>query len=247
MKKTSNFWKLSAIVGLICGLPWIAVAQDPTVAYLCGNVTLTLQPQFSDYTLQPTDEVIWQEVDATGNAVGAPVEQTGASPNLVLSSLSVGQHGYRVSVIPANTDICAPDVSDDYTVHMLPVSTVSLVADKDAYCEGGPNNTDPAVLTATASTTGGVSLPAGVDYTYTWSATTGGTPIADLSTIGTINNNVFTMSTQTVGTYAFTIAAKYDVPDGTFFKAEDSNGCEVSDNTSVEVSARPSKPTITFQ
>lgn len=247
MKRTNKFLKLSAILGLICGLPLAVAAQDPTVAYLCGNVTLTLQPQFSDYTLQPTDEVIWQEVDATGNAVGTPVEQTGASPNLLLSSLSVGEHSYRVSVIPANTEVCAPDVSDDYTVHMLPVSTVSLTADKDAYCEDGPTNTDPAILTATTSTTGGAGLPTGVEYSYTWSATVGGTPVADLTTVGTSNNNVFTMSTQTVGTYSFTVAAKYNVPAGTFFKAEDSNGCEVTGNTNVEVTARPSKPTITFQ
>jgi len=249
MRRKINPLKLSAIVSLmmLC-MPILANAQtDPVVAYLCGSVSVTLTPNFgtSGYSLQPADDVIWNEFDESGNSIQT-INKKGEDPKLVLSGLSVGKHIYKVNIVPDDNTSCAPDVSDEYTVYMLPASTVELNSSLNAYCTAGENNIDPAVLTATAITAGSVALPMGVDYTYAWGATKGGSSI-NLSEIGTIDNNKFTMTTHDVGTYEFTVTAAYSVPTDAFFRSEDGNHCQITDNASVEVTARPTKPTVTFE
>lgn len=254
MKTTITFLKLSAIVGLIFMLPNILKAQEstPTVAYLCGDVELTLKFKMEGYTLNPNDVVYWQRFDDDGPLAGSdPIERTGANPDLVLENLTEAYYQYRVWVVSADPNTCTGDLSEPYEIHVLPTTTVELTTTSEEYCEAGTTNVEKSVLTAEATPSS--ALPTGVSYVFDWSATQGSTDIEDLSTIGTealvdVYTSTFTMTTVALGAYTFTAAANYDVPDDAFFKSEDTEGCVVeSTPVTVTVTPKPGQPTVTFQ
>ncbi|WP_214225131.1 hypothetical protein [Pedobacter sp. B4-66] len=227
--------KLGIFMFLLFALPIGAFSQTVT-AYLCGTGTATLVPDFGTYIPVNGDKIVWSEVGG-----GAVTYTVGTDPTLTFttpSNLSNGDHKYTVHVIPLDQTVCPGSPSDEYLIHKLPGTTVALASPIANYCTDAPSR---SVITATPAT----PPPAGVTLTYTWSATSGGSPVT-ITDLGTSVGNVFTMkSGVTDGTYIFTAVAKYDTGS---VPLKPTTSCEYTSTTqSITVTAKPGKPTVTVQ
>lgn len=222
-----------------------AFAQTYPV-YLCGtSASVTLVP---NAVINTGDRIVW--VETTGG-VNTEV-QNSTSPNFVTpAGLSVGEHSYQVHIISAAPAGCAGDPSDEYKIYQLPSTTITLAAPTLAnYCSVITPAASSAIV---ATSTPGQTLPQDVTYAYTWTATKGGTAVADVTTIGSVSTssntltNTFTLNTTSVGVYALTASSKYVVPTGSTLKSSDGQGCvNTTTPETVTVSPQPAKPTITF-
>jgi hypothetical protein len=244
--------KIGLILMLLFVLP-VATFAVSYPLYLCGGATANLKPDPTvEAALGVGDRVMWQEFDASGAPIGTVTPLTvtvaGTAPSFTtISTLSTGEHTYKVFVISASPNTCTGDVSDPFKLYVLPTASVSLGAPSNGnYCEAASGTNQSSVITATATPTIDASLT-DVSYTYTWTATKDGSAVTDVTTIGTQATNVFTMNTNVKGSYIFTTAIKYTVASGTL-KSADGNGCvhTSAPSTPIVVTPKPGKPTITF-
>jgi plastocyanin len=231
---------------LLLGLTFSSYAQTYYQLYLCDAGTAKLRtPQ--EPTLAVGDKVHWF-VD--GNPYGSPLEYNGTAGSTditVPANLSVGLHNYTSSI--ESKDLCMGPLSDPFTVYKLPSKTIALnTPTNPKYC--GDVTGLSSVITATA--TPGETLPDGVGYTFTWSATFNATAVPNITTIGTVTgnepniNNTFTLNTTTAGTYVFNAKVVYTLLTGNTGTLRPTDGCEVSTTTSqtITVTPKPGKPTI---
>ena len=221
------------------------------LAYICGTGSVTLK-YTGTYTLLNGDRVIWQEVQADGitplsgaAAVSNTSNGVAGDADLILTGGgnlgAAGEHYYRMHVVTSAPGGCTGDPSDAVSVYMLPAYAVALTPTTESYCEAGATNTTKSVITALATPAGGATLPAGVKFVYAWAGSTGGTPS------GT-DNNTYSMTATTVGSYTVASQATFDVSGagGAPLKSAAGSGCTESATTTIKVSAVPTKPTITI-
>ncbi len=219
--------------------------------YLCGDGTATFTADFGGYEPKVGDEIYWVKVEEGGTTTTLPpIVATGAvGQNFDLTvgtGLTAGEHTYHVYVVTASPDECSSDPSDNLSIYKLPETTLTVTAAIEAYCaaaSGPDGSATSSEITATPDT-GSETLPAGVSYSYTWSATQDGTNVADLSTIGTEGGATFTLNTEVAGTYVLTATASYTVSSGTIKSGTSDDGCPVTNSDTVTVTEQPTKPTI---
>jgi|GEM_PF-520939 len=261
MKKVNNFLKLGAIVGLICGLPLLSIA-DINI-YICSTASVTLN-YVGGHTLVAGDRVVWQEFDASDNPVGSPTELAYSSDvSDVALSLSaateitgLGSHFYKAYVLSANPANCSGDLSDNVEIYRLPDLTLNLTSLVAAYCAEASGGVAESIITATTTTQNDHTLPTDVLLAYSWSATRDAEAVDPISSIGIVepNNttalaltNTFTMNAIGIGEYAFSATVAYPVQsaDGITIKG----GCSANSeaNAVVTVTPKPGKPTITVE
>ncbi len=264
MKTTTKLLRMSAATALSLALATPS-AMAQTDIYVCEDGTVILGYS-GDYSLETGDEVVWQKWDTGTDAPdGAPTALTySGDPTSVNFEVdggdlgTVGAHHYRMYVIATDPNSCGSDLSDPVEVYKLPALTLALGAPSvDEYCEAttNPELNQPASSDIIATTSPAETLPAGIPLVYAWTAEHDDVAVPDVNGIGsfTANNasateltNTFTMNTTTVGTYEFTATVTYaaQTSGGVLIKG----GCETaSTNTqTVEVTAKPDKPTITF-
>ncbi len=238
--KTTTYLKIVVLIALF--LQGKAFAQTYPV-YLCGTATVTLKP--TSVTINTGDQIVWVET-TSGSDVTV---QTGTTQNYTTpTNLSLGEHSYKVYLVSASPNSCPGDASTVYKIYKLPTSTLSLATPSlPRYCENAGLN---STMVATSAPT--VTLPTGVSYNYTWTATKDGSSIASSSVGSNATSgltNTFTVNTTTPGTYVLGVAANYAVPSGSTLKSSDSAGCSVTESTTnqVVVAPKPGQPTIDFQ
>lgn len=247
MKRTITRTALATLFFLL-GLTFSSYAQTYYQLYLCDAGTAKLRtPQ--EAGLAVGDKVHWF-VD--GNPYGTPLTYNGTAGSTditVPANLAVGPHNYTSYIV--SKDGCMGPESDPFTVYKLPTKSIALSAPTQAtYCGDASGTNLSSVITATA--TPGASLPDGVGYTYTWSATHNGTAVLPVTTIGTITgsepnvNNTFTLNTTDAGTYVFNAAVVYTLLAGNTGTLRPTDGCEVATTTTqtITVTPKPGKPTI---
>lgn len=246
--------KVLAVMLFLFASPLLASAEIYSL-YLCGGATASLKPDATvEAALAVGDKVVWQEFDASDNPTGTPTELTvaavGVAPAFTTATgLAVGEHTFKVFVIAVNPSNCSGDVSDGFSLYVLPNKTLTLgVPSATSFCEGVTGASSAIVATPTITGT----LPESVTYEYSWSAVKGTDPAVDGTTIGTATSNAttgtLTINNATAGTYVVSASVKYVVPTGSTLKSSDNAGCDqVSTNTrTVTVTPKPGKPTITF-
>ena len=247
MKKTITRTVLATLV-LLLSLTFSSYAQiDYHDVYICGNTSVKLRPQES--IINATDKVHWylEGVEVAGSPF--TYSTSGSADLTIPANLAVGLHKYTTAI--ESVGGCIGEISEPYEIYKLPTKTLALTKSVGTYCgaNSAVNGTSGSVITAT--TTPAASLPAGVEYAYTWSVTEGGnaaTPgSADNSTTAT---SQYTMTTSTVGTYIFNASVKYALSagnTGTLVSA-DTQGCSVDATATqtVIVTPKPGKPTISL-
>ncbi len=238
--KTKPYLKILLFAALF--IQGNAFAQTYPV-YLCGNATVILKPTL--VTINTGEQIVWVETTS-----GSDVQvQSGTTQNYTTpTNLTVGEHSYKVYIISAAPNSCPGDASAIYKIYKLPTSTLTLAtASLPRYCENAGLNSTMVATSAPAS-----SLPTGVSYNYTWTATKDGASIASSSVGSNATSgltNTFTVNTTTPGSYALTVAANYEVPSGSTLKSSDNAGCSepASATNTVVVAPKPGQPTIDFQ
>ena len=250
MKRTITRTALASLF-FLSGLTFSSYAQTYYQLYLCGNTTATLHtPEESTLTANSGDEVHWF---LDGTAVGTPKPYTGANTTDldVPATLPVGLHNYTSAI--KSKDGCLGPQSTPFTVYKLPNKTIALSSPTNAtYCEGATGTTASSVITATSAPVAPETLPDGIGYSYTWSATRNGTAVTPATTIGTITgnepnvNNTFTLTTTDIGTYVFNATVTYVKLTGNPGTLKTDAACEVSTTTSqtITVLPKPGQPTI---
>lgn len=221
--------------------------------YLCGNVTATLRPNVPAPTILANGDKVHWFLDGSPLIVKT-YDGTDASIQITVpANLPVGEHKYTTIVETAAE--CMGDESEPFNIYKLPNKTLALTENRATYCAEESNAIKDATITATTTITPATpALPAGIEYAYTWSVTKDGNAVSP----GTADNSntstsVYTMNTTTAGTYIFHAKVKYvlnaaAMANGSVLKAEDTEGCEVeqTSTTTVIVTPKPSKPTITL-
>jgi hypothetical protein len=254
-KTTTTLLKSALLIAFLCSGKLFA--QTYYNVYMSGTATATLQPNVSSGSIVSTDEIIWTNV-----TTGASTTKTGSSPNLpvAMSDLADGLNSYTVAIKSAAG--CLGDPSAAVTLYKLPTTVMSLTTPTVAnYC----TNASPAASSVIiAEATPASALPAGISYTYTWTAdkTVGGSSAGTVATTSIGSHSVssgspwkdtFTMNTTTVGVYTFSVKTAYVLSAAASSSAAQSvlkSGSYESvlagaDKKSVEVSPKPTQPTIT--
>ncbi|RZK75433.1 MAG: hypothetical protein EOO92_16220 [Pedobacter sp.] len=223
-------------------------AQTYYPVYLCDGGTAIL------HTPEESGLVIGDKVHWYLEGVEVDVKSYDGTANttdlITANNLTHGVHNYtsRIESIAG----CLGDLSDPFQVYQLPTKTLALTKSIASYC--GSDSNLSSVITAT--TTPAEALPAGIEYSYVWSATKNGTDVSPISTIGIdlaskTGLNTFTLNTTDHGTYVFNATVKYVItaPNTGILKSGDAKGCEVATTTpqTVTVTPKPVKPTIVVQ
>ncbi|MDQ8004116.1 MAG: hypothetical protein REI64_04895 [Pedobacter sp.] len=244
MKKTITRTALATLV-LLLSLTFSSYAQTYYDVYICGSTSVKLRPQES--IINVNDKVHWYLEGV--EVAGSPFTYTasGTADLTVPANLAVGLHKYTTAIESAGG--CLGDPSDPYEVYKLPTKDLALTKSVATYCGANSGGTSGSVITAT--TTPAATLPDGIAYAYTWSATESGNP----ATPGTADNSssatsLYTMNTTTAGTYVFNATVKYVLTaanTGTLVAA-DTDGCSVAaaSTQTVIVTPKPLKPTISL-
>lgn len=242
--------QLFLLAGIMLTAVLATTAQTTYDVYLCGDGTATFTADFGGYEPQVGDEVYWVKVEGGTTTTQDPIVATGAVDQnfdlTVGTELIAGEHTYHVYVVTASPDQCSSDPSENLSIYKLPETTLTVTAAIEAYCaaaagpDGSPTSSE---LTATPDI-GSETLPSGVSYSYTWSATQDGSDINDLSTIGTDGGATFTLNTDVAGTYVLTATATYTVSSGIIKSGTSDDGCPVAGSDTVTVTEQPTKPTI---
>lgn len=248
MKTTITRTLLVTLV-LLLGSVLHGFAQTSTYhdVYICGNTSIKLRVS-NESTLVNGDKVHWYlgGVEVTGSPF--TYTTSGTADLTVPAGANEGLYTYTSAI--ESTGGCLGDLSEPYRIYKLPTKTLALSTDKAAYCG---DNSGPAGAVITATTTPAGTLPAGIDYAYEWTVTTGTPPVT--ATPGSHNNSsaatsLYTMTTTTPGTYVFNAKVKYVLASGNTgtLVSADTNGCEVTAGATeqVIVTPKPTKPTITF-
>ncbi|MGN8059271.1 hypothetical protein ACTJKN_23495 [Pedobacter sp. 22163] len=235
MTKKSTKRNLRIFIFLMFLLPLGAFAQTPNV-YLCGTGTVKLNPTFTGYTPGNGDKIVWT-VDGTAQA---PVVFDGTNAFYqVPTGLAVGNHTYSVQVQPADANLCPSDASDNTVVEKLPTPIIAVAAPGSVYC------TDQTAATViTASKDASITLPTGVTMTYVWSATLGGTAVADITTLGaaSTSGDTFTLKAGVApGAYVFTAIGSYATGGVQIVPA---TTCTATAGKAITVTVKPGKATI---
>ena len=236
MTKKSTKRNLRIFVFLMFLLPLGAFAQTPNV-YLCGTGTVKLTPTFTGYAPAANDKIVWS-VDGTPQA---PVTYATAADAIynVPATLATGTHTYSVQVVPADANLCPSDASDNIIVEKLPPPAIAVNAPGSVYC------TDQTATTViTASKDASITLPTGVTMTYVWSATLGGTGVADITTLGaaSTSGDTFTLKAGVApGAYVFTAIGSYATGGVQIVPA---TTCTAAAGKAITVTVKPGKATI---
>lgn len=245
MKKTITRTLLATLV-LLLGIAFSSSAQTYHDVYICGNASVKLHMP-EENTLTAGDKVHWYLEGV--EVAGSPITYSAAnSTDLTIpANLAVGLHNYTTKIESAAG--CWGDMSDPFEIYKLPTKDLALTTGVSTYC--GAASGSVAGSTITATTTPAAALPAGIDYAYTWTVTSGGNP----ATPGTPDNSntatsVYTMNTTTAGSYMFNASVKYVLAAGNtgVLVSADTNGCSVTSVSSltVIVTPKPTKPTISL-
>lgn len=247
MKKTSRKIKLTLAFCLMFVFP-IAALADPAI-YVCstGNVTLAYS---GAYTLVSGDQTVWQKVDAAGTplsgsaAVVKTYNGTAGTENLTVTGGTeldaAGSHFWRVHVLTASGAGCTGDPSDPIEVYMLPAYTVQVTPATASYCLDGSTNTTKTVISSLATPANSAVLPTGVVFNYAWVTVPG----SGVGAVDGTDAKLFNMTTSTAGSYTVTSNVTYTVPAGKTLKSPGGTPCTESGSTTVTVTAKPAKPTI---
>lgn len=251
MKTTFTLFKI-ALVLLTIVAPGKIFSQTYYDLYLHNGTTGTIKPA-AGTAFAAGDQVIW-----TDTYNGTPSDlppQAYTSPDLVVNttSYSPGLHTFTMRV-RSGTSGCDSDPSDAKTVFILPATTVTFAnATDEDYCEnvGSPSKT---IVASAAPVT--IALPDGIGYNYEWTITKDGVAAthADAGTLtaltGTASRettSTFTMTTENVGVYLFTVKASYfklDGNPGTVKLGATPAQFPTASPKKVTVKAKPAKPTI---
>lgn len=245
MKKASFIFSLMMLFCYICNT---AKAQATYYnVYLCGGGSVSLHPANSAQLVNGAT-VFWY-LDGNTVAVDSKTYNGGNTADYVTpTSLSVGAHTYTSRLQSAGG--CLSDPSDPFTVYILPNKTLTLgLPSNTSYCDDatGINGTS----TITATTAPAQALPAGVKYTYVWSAKKDGAAVTSLSTVGSDDasnsaTNTFTVNTTAHGAYEVNATVSYALDAANTGQLRPANGCATSATATqtVTVGQRPAKPTI---
>jgi hypothetical protein len=235
MKKKSTKLNLRIFVFLMFFLPLGAFAQTPSV-YLCGTGTVKLNPAFTGYTPANGDKIVWT-VDGTAEA---PVVYNGSNAFYqIAAGLATGTHTYSVQVQPADANLCPSDASDNTVVEKLPTPIIAVAAPGSVYCA---DQTATTIITATKDPL--ITLPTGVTMAYAWSATLGGTAVADITTLGNASSSgdTFTLKAGVApGAYVFAAVGSYATGGVPIVPA---TTCTASASKAITVTVKPGKATI---
>jgi len=244
--KTTTYLKISLLL-LFMAFRGKAFAETYP-AYLCGDATtVTLRATAATTT---GDYLLWEKMTgstpATVKTSSVYTDKDYVTPNA--ATLGVGEHVYRVTVISSNG--CPSDASTLYKIYVLPSTTVSLNSYTAVdYCTNASPAPSAEII---ATSTPAASLPEGVTYTYTWSATKDGTALSNAANIGDITTSAntltstFTMNTTVVGVYVLSTNVRYAVTSGVL-KSSDNAGCiQTTPTKQVTVSPKPDKPEISI-
>ncbi|ALL07417.1 hypothetical protein AQ505_19135 [Pedobacter sp. PACM 27299] len=260
MKTKFKTLSLIAITFILFALPFSSSAASFAL-YLCGGATAGLIPDAAvNATLKNGDKIMWQEFDAAGNTpIGSPITVTVAAdatplPFTVGSGLSVGAHYFKVFIIAVNPNNCSGDLSDPFSLYVLPTAAVAIgTPSQTSFCEANSNpTTQNSVLTATATALDAALTD--VTYAFTWTATKDAAAVTDVTTIGAIgpvspvNVNTFTLNnTAGHGAYIFKAGVKYVIAPGNgVLKSPSDLGCpaESAASATITVTPKPGKPGI---
>lgn len=244
------------ILVLLFVLPLGTFAAVNFPLYLCGGATANLKPDATvTAALAVGDRVIWQEFDAADQPIGTAttlnVTTAGTVGNFTTPvGLGSGSHSYKVFVISAAPNTCTGDVSDPFSLYVLPAATATLGTPSNAnYCEAG-GATSSSVVTATVPALA-AAIGTDITYNYDWTATKDGsavTPVTGVGGIGSAADNIFTLSTTTTGTYKLKLSINYVPAAGVTLKSGDGNGCVVTsaESSDIKVTPKPGKPVVSF-
>ncbi|MGM9477362.1 hypothetical protein ACS5PU_13060 [Pedobacter sp. GSP4] len=235
MRKNSTKRNLRIFAFLLFLLPLGAFAQTPNV-YLCGTGTVKLNPTFTGYTPVNGDKIVW----TVDNVAQTPVVYDGTNAFYqIAAGLAAGTHTYSVQVQPADANLCPSDASDNTVVEKLPTPLIAVAAPGSVYC------TDQTASTVfTASKDASITLPTGVTMAYAWSATLGGTAVADITTLGTASasGDTFTLKAGvSPGAYVFTAVGSYATGGVPIVPA---TTCTATASKAITVTVKPGKATI---
>jgi len=239
MKTKSTLLKM-ALVGLFMMFGATTFAQTYSL-YICQGGSATL----SGPALATGETLRWTE-----NVAGTDVVQTSTGSNFTTpTTLSPGEHIFNVAIVSGDptTTGCLGDKSADFKVFVLPTIVLTLDDPTNAtYCTSNGINTSAITANVTAPT---ITVPTEVTYEFSWDVN--GAPAISGGPIGTIANaptsSTFTMTTTTVGAYAFTPTVKYVVPSNLNSNGN-KKGCDATTTAkSVTITPKPTAPTITIQ
>lgn len=239
MKKKSTKRNLRIFAFLMFLLPLGAFAQTATTvnAYLCGTGTVKLTPNLAaiGYTPVNGDGIVWT-VDGVAQA---SVAYNGSNAFYQIdASLVPGLHKYSVQIVPANTNLCPSTPSDMTVIAKLPPPVIAVNAPASVYCT---DNVGAVAVKASNTATIPVEIT-GVTTQYVWTAKKGTDIITDLTTLGTISGDTFTLKGGIAdGVYTFTAAGSYSTGGIQIVPAD---ACTDSGSTTITVTVKPGKATI---
>ncbi|SES18895.1 hypothetical protein SAMN04488023_14034 [Pedobacter rhizosphaerae] len=235
MKRKTTFKKLRLFTFLILLTPLAALAQSTPNLYVCGTGQATFNPSFGAYTPVNGDQIIWTIDGTAQNAISYDGSNAGLQTS---ATLTTGTHRYTVKVIPADANLCPGEASDEIVLEKLPDPAIALSTPKTDFCT---ELASQAVITAAPNS---ITLPAGVTFTYAWTATLGATPVADITTIATQAGDKLTLKDGlAVGDYVFTATATYSTGGVPIVPAA---SCTAAANQNIKIAPKPGKATITI-
>jgi hypothetical protein len=168
MKTTTTTFLKASLLLLFMALQGQVFSQTYYDLYIYSDGIGTLQPT-AGTVIGATDQVIWTDTFTGAVPATNTYSRTQASPNLIVSIAQGFQPGlHTFTMVVRSAAGCDSDPSTAKTVFVLPASTLAFDSGTNPtlaqYCNyGSPSST----INATATPTG-ISLPAGIGYTYTW-------------------------------------------------------------------------------
>jgi hypothetical protein len=241
MKTTIKTLKKIALVALLTVITNIAYSQ--TTVYMClGTATLNLNP-----TAAPTGMEYRYRVTQGVTEIYA----LSATPPPASTFAAAGSYTITMSTIQTVPDpaVCNPDDAV-YTLNVLPDLSASLGAatNSGTYCTSSGATSATALTAATVLPAYTADLETETTYTVTQKIGAGAATPVTPSSFGTIGASGYTLTTTVVGEYKITATVKYkQTATNTTNPLLNSSGCpKVSNEITVTVTAKPTKPTITF-
>lgn len=241
MKTTITTLKKMMLVALFTLISSIAYSQ--TTVYMClGTATLNLAP-----TAPPAGMEYRYRVTQGATEIYA----LNATPPPASTFAAAGSYTITMSTIQTTPDpaICNPDDAV-YTLNVLPDLSASLGAatNSGTYCTSSGASSATAITASSVLPAYAADLETETTYTVTQKIGAGAAAPVTPSSFGTISAAGYTLTTTVVGEYKITATVKYkQTVSNTLNPLINSSGCPKSSNEiTVTVTAKPTKPTITF-
>ncbi|RZJ19784.1 MAG: hypothetical protein EON51_16680 [Acinetobacter sp.] len=208
-----------------------------------GTATLNLNPDPA-----PTGMHHEWDVKLGGSSItGFP----GTTAPVASNFATAGSYTITMSTVLDAPDpaACTPD-NAVYTLNVLPDLSASLGAatNSGTYCTSSGATSATTLTASSVLPAYATDLETETTYTVTQKIGAGAATPVTSSDFGTIGASSYTLTTTVVGEYKITATVKYkQTASNTLNPLINSSGCPKSSNEiTVTVTAKPTKPTITF-